>query len=209
MVPLFLIVKKFNWPNTYQGLIVPFLVEGFGVFLMRQYLLGIPNELIEAARMDGASELRIFAQIVMPLCKPALAALGVFTSREAWDMYLRLSALREVRQKSPEVLLSLARVGLDVQDPGVVNEATATLLREDPWEWRAVWLQGLLSLAQRDAAAAQSAFNAVYGQVPASWPPSSRSPSPVRSAASPRSPRRCMPHARAPTRTTPPRGRSA
>ncbi len=88
MVPLFLIIKKLNWPNTYSGLIVPFLVEGFGVFLMRQYLLGIPNELIEAARIDGASELRIYAQIVLPLCKPALAALGVFTFREAWDMYI-------------------------------------------------------------------------------------------------------------------------
>jgi len=88
MVPLFLIIKKLGWPNTYQGLIVPFLVEGFGVFLMRQYLQGIPNELIEAARIDGASELRIYGQIVMPLCKPALAALGVFTFREAWDMYI-------------------------------------------------------------------------------------------------------------------------
>ncbi len=88
MVPLFLTVKKLGWPNTYEGLIVPFLVEGFGVFLMRQYLQSIPNELIEAARIDGASELRIYAQIVMPLCKPALAALGVFTFREAWDMYI-------------------------------------------------------------------------------------------------------------------------
>jgi multiple sugar transport system permease protein len=88
MVPLFLIVKQLDWPNTYAGLIVPFLVEGFGVFLMRQYLHSIPNELIEAARIDGASELRIYTQIVMPLCKPALAALGVFTFREAWDMYI-------------------------------------------------------------------------------------------------------------------------
>lgn len=88
MVPLFLVVKQLDWPNTYQGLIVPFLVDGFGVFLMRQYLLSIPNDLIEAARIDGASELRIYAQVVMPLCKPALAALGVFTFREAWDMYI-------------------------------------------------------------------------------------------------------------------------
>lgn len=88
MVPLFLIIKEFDWANTYQGLIVPFLVDGFGVFLMRQYLLSIPNDLIEAARIDGASEFRIYAQIVMPLCKPALAALGVFTFREAWDMYI-------------------------------------------------------------------------------------------------------------------------
>ena len=88
MVPLFLLIKQFDWQNTYQGLIIPFLVDGFGVFLMRQYLLAIPNDLIEAARLDGASELRIYAQIVMPLCKPALAALGVFTFREAWDMYI-------------------------------------------------------------------------------------------------------------------------
>jgi multiple sugar transport system permease protein len=88
MVPLFLIVKTLQWPNTYQGLIVPFLVDGFGVFLMRQYLQNIPNELIETARIDGASELRIYAQIVMPLCKPALVALAVFTFREAWDMYI-------------------------------------------------------------------------------------------------------------------------
>jgi multiple sugar transport system permease protein len=88
MVPLFLIVKTLEWPNTYQGLIVPFLVDGFGVFLMRQYLQSIPNELIETARIDGASELRIYAQIVMPLCKPALVALAVFTFREAWDMYI-------------------------------------------------------------------------------------------------------------------------
>jgi ABC-type glycerol-3-phosphate transport system permease component len=88
MVPLFLIIKRLDWANSYQGLIVPFLVDGFGVFLMRQYMLGIPKDLIDSARIDGASELRIFWQIVLPLCKPALVALGVFTFREAWDMYI-------------------------------------------------------------------------------------------------------------------------
>ncbi len=88
MVPLFLIVKQLNWLNSYPGLIVPFLVDGFGVFLMRQYMLSIPSELIDSARIDGASELRIFWMIVMPLCKPALVALAVFTFREAWDMYI-------------------------------------------------------------------------------------------------------------------------
>ncbi len=88
MVPLFLIVKKLDWANTYQGLIVPFLVDGFGVFLMRQYIMSIPTDLIDSARIDGASELRIFSMIVMPLCKPALVALAVFTFREAWDMYI-------------------------------------------------------------------------------------------------------------------------
>ena len=88
MVPLFLIIKRLDWVNSYQGLIVPFLVDGFGVFLMRQYMLGIPKDLIDSARIDGASEFRIFWQIVLPLCKPALIALGVFTFREAWDMYI-------------------------------------------------------------------------------------------------------------------------
>jgi multiple sugar transport system permease protein len=88
MVPLFLIVKELGWQNSYQGLIVPFLVDGFGVFLMRQYMLSIPKDLIDSARIDGASELRIFWMIVMPLCKPALVALAVFTFREAWDMYI-------------------------------------------------------------------------------------------------------------------------
>jgi len=88
MVPLFLIVKELGWQNSYQGLIVPFLVDGFGVFLMRQYMLSIPKDLIDSARIDGASELRIFWMIVLPLCKPALVALAVFTFREAWDMYI-------------------------------------------------------------------------------------------------------------------------
>jgi multiple sugar transport system permease protein len=88
MVPLFLIIKRLDWANSYQGLIVPFLVDGFGVFLMRQYMLSIPKDLIDSARIDGASELRIFWMIVLPLCRPALVALAVFTFREAWDMYI-------------------------------------------------------------------------------------------------------------------------
>ncbi len=88
MVPLFLIVKELNWVNSYEGLIVPFMVDGFGVFLMRQFMLSIPKDLIDSARIDGASELRIFWMIVLPLCKPALVALAVFTFRESWDMYI-------------------------------------------------------------------------------------------------------------------------
>ena len=57
MVPLFLLIKNFSWQNTSSGLIIPFLVEGFGVFLMRQFILGIPRDLLEAARIDGASEI--------------------------------------------------------------------------------------------------------------------------------------------------------
>ena len=88
MVPLFLIIKEFSWQNTYMGIIVPFLADAFGVFLMRQYILGIPDELIEAARIDGMNEFGIFFKIILPLSKPAVIALAIFTFREAWDMYI-------------------------------------------------------------------------------------------------------------------------
>jgi len=88
MVPLFLIIKEFSWQNTYMGIIVPFLADAFGVFLMRQYILGIPDELIEAARIDGMNEFGIFFKIILPLSKPAMIALAIFTFREAWDMYI-------------------------------------------------------------------------------------------------------------------------
>lgn len=88
MVPLFLIIKELGWQNSYVGMIIPFLADAFGVFLMRQYILGIPTELIEAARIDGMSEFGIFFKIIMPLSKPAVIALSIFTFREAWDMYI-------------------------------------------------------------------------------------------------------------------------
>src|SRR5450756_562451 len=88
MVPLFLTVKQFNWQNTYWGMIVPFIADAFGVFLMRQYIMGIPDELMEAARIDGMSEFGIFTRIVFPLSRPAAIALSIFTFREAWDMYI-------------------------------------------------------------------------------------------------------------------------
>jgi ABC-type glycerol-3-phosphate transport system permease component len=88
MVPLFLVIKEFHWQNTYVGIIIPFLADPFGIFLMRQYILDFPDELIEAARIDGMSEFRIFSKIVLPLVKPAMMALAIFSFREAWDLYI-------------------------------------------------------------------------------------------------------------------------
>lgn len=87
MVPHFLITKKFNLLNSYLGLILPYVMTPFGVFLMRQYILALPNELIEAARIDGCSEFRIFWNIVLPLCKPAISALTIFTFMLQWDNF--------------------------------------------------------------------------------------------------------------------------
>ncbi len=74
-----------GWLDSYWGLIVPQGASAFGIFLMRQYMKSIPDDLLDAARVDGGSEFRIFAQIVMPLCRPALAALGIFTFTYVWD----------------------------------------------------------------------------------------------------------------------------
>jgi ABC-type glycerol-3-phosphate transport system permease component len=88
MVPTFLIVKEFGWLNSYQGLIIPAVADAFGVFLMRQTMLHVPDALIEAARIDGASEIRIYFQIVMPLLWPATLTLSIFVWRETWDAFV-------------------------------------------------------------------------------------------------------------------------
>jgi multiple sugar transport system permease protein len=87
-VPLFVLVSNLGMANSFPGLIFPFLAGPFGVFLMRQFILGLPDELIHAARVDGASEFRIFASIIMPLCKPVLATLGILTFLTSWNQFL-------------------------------------------------------------------------------------------------------------------------
>jgi multiple sugar transport system permease protein len=74
-----------GWLDSYYGLILPSTVSAFGIFLLRQYMRSIPDELLDAARIDGASEFRIFWQVVMPLCRPALAAMAIFTFTYTWE----------------------------------------------------------------------------------------------------------------------------
>jgi multiple sugar transport system permease protein len=88
LVPLFILVSDLGWVNSYWGLIVPGLATTQGVFLMRQFISQLPDELFEAARLDGASELRMFVQIVLPLVRPALATLGVFVFLWNWNDFL-------------------------------------------------------------------------------------------------------------------------
>ncbi|WP_328473858.1 carbohydrate ABC transporter permease [Actinoplanes sp. NBC_00393] len=87
-VPQFVLVSNLGLANSYAGLVLPFLAGPFGVFLMRQFLLQIPDDLIEAARVDGAGEWRVFWRIVLPLCKPALATLGILTFLASWNNFL-------------------------------------------------------------------------------------------------------------------------
>jgi multiple sugar transport system permease protein len=88
MLPLFLLLKQLGLVNSYAAVIVPGLASIFGIFLVRQYCLSIPESLLDAARIDGASELRIFASIVLPLCRPILATLALFTFMGTWNDFL-------------------------------------------------------------------------------------------------------------------------
>jgi sn-glycerol 3-phosphate transport system permease protein len=81
-------LSTLHWFNTYQGLAVPFLATGFGIFLLRQAFLQIPKDLQEAAQLDGYGHLRFMTRVAVPLARPSLAALGVFSFLAAWNQYL-------------------------------------------------------------------------------------------------------------------------
>ena len=88
LIPQFVLIARMGLVNTYWGLILPGMVGAFGVFLMRQFMLEIPDELLDASRIDGAGEFRIFFQIVLPLCKAPLATLAIFTFMGSWNGFL-------------------------------------------------------------------------------------------------------------------------
>jgi len=88
VLPLYLMITKVHLNNTYAALIIPFLVTGFAVFLMRQFITTIPNELIEAAVIDGADYLKIYYKIIIPLISPALGALAIFNFIWMWNMLM-------------------------------------------------------------------------------------------------------------------------
>ena len=88
VVPLFVEVKVFGWQNSYAGLIIPGMMNAFGVFMMRQYATELPDELIEAARVDGAGEFHIFLRIALPLLLPALASLAIIVFIWSWGNFL-------------------------------------------------------------------------------------------------------------------------
>lgn len=85
MIPLYLLVKDLGLNNSLAGLVVPFLVGGFGIFLMRQAMLSIPDDLVDAARLDGAGEFRIYRAVMLPLVKPTLVTLAVISILWRWN----------------------------------------------------------------------------------------------------------------------------
>ncbi|WDR03131.1 carbohydrate ABC transporter permease [Devosia algicola] len=88
LIPNFILVRNLGWIDTYQGMILPFAFSSFGTFLLRQYFMTIPRELLEAARLDGCKHWRIYVWIVLPLSRPALGALAIFAFVSQWNNFL-------------------------------------------------------------------------------------------------------------------------
>jgi alpha-1,4-digalacturonate transport system permease protein len=88
LIPVFLVITEIGWNNNLLGIIVPAAATPTGVFLLRQYMLTIPDELVDSARIDGASEWRIYLQIILPLARPALAVLAIFSIMWRWNDFL-------------------------------------------------------------------------------------------------------------------------
>ncbi len=107
LIPLYLMVFRLGWVNTYTGMIVPSVSSAFGIFLLRQSFLSVPRDFQDAARIDGASEWRIYAQVILPLNGPALATLGVFAFMGAWtDLLWPLLIARDKEMRTLELGLA-------------------------------------------------------------------------------------------------------
>lgn len=129
-VPLFVLVSNMGLTGTYAALILPFLAAPFGVFLMRQFMSEIPDELIDAARVDGAGEFRTFFRVVLPQTKPALATLGILTFLGSWNNFLwPLIAVKSADMYTLPVALATYSVGQNTVRYGLlVAGATVIVL---------------------------------------------------------------------------------
>jgi multiple sugar transport system permease protein len=120
MLPLFLLLKAMGLVNTMAGVVVPFMAGIFGIFMIRQYAMSIPEDLLDAARVDGAGEYRIFWTIVIPVIQPILVTLAVFTFLSAWNdfMWPLIVLSDDAKYTLPVALASLS--GEHVQDTGLM-----------------------------------------------------------------------------------------
>ena len=87
-IPLYTMIASWNWVDTWAGLVLPLVATGFGLFFMRQFMLTIPDSVLEAARMDGAGEIQVFLRMVMPMSVPGMATLTLFNFVFRWNDYM-------------------------------------------------------------------------------------------------------------------------
>jgi multiple sugar transport system permease protein len=129
LIPNFVLMANLGLVNTYPGLILPFLVGPFGVFLTRQFMYGIPDELLEAARIDGANEWRIFWQVVMPITVPVLATLGILTFLGSWNSFIYpLVMAQEPEMYTLPVALATFATGDHQSDHGMLMAGSVVLV---------------------------------------------------------------------------------
>ena len=129
LIPNFILMSNLGLVNTYPGLILPFLAGPFGVFLMRQFMLGVPDELLEAARMDGANEFRIFWSVVMPIATPVLATLGILTFLGSWNSFIYpLVMAQEPQMYTLPVALATFATGQYQADHGMLMAGSVILV---------------------------------------------------------------------------------
>ena len=129
LIPNFVLMRNLGLVNTYPGLILPFLVGPFGVFLTRQFMYGIPDELLEAARIDGANEWRIFWRIVLPITAPVLATLGILTFLGSWNSFLYpLVMAQEPQMYTLPVALATFATGQYQADHGMLMAGSVVLV---------------------------------------------------------------------------------
>lgn len=128
-VPLFVLTSNLGLVNSYPGLILPFLITPLGVFLMRQFMMSLPDDIIEAARIDGASEWRIFLRVIMPLCGPAVATLTILTFLGSWNNFLwpLVVATSEDKYTLP-VALALYSVGQNASQHGLMMAGAVVIV---------------------------------------------------------------------------------
>ena len=120
MIPTFILMKWFGWIDTYQGLIVPRVMAPLGIFLMRQFLLSLPRELEEAARIDGCSRLKILTLVLLPLTGPALATLAIFTFTASWnEFFWPLLVVQSTEMWTIQLLIAQLKAA-EVTDWGMV-----------------------------------------------------------------------------------------
>jgi multiple sugar transport system permease protein len=131
LVPQYMLVQQLGWLSTFQGLIIPeaATVLAVGVFLLRQFFLGIPTELEDAARIDGANAWQIFSRVILPLSHPAFAALSIFAFRSAWNDFLwPLIAVNKADMFTlPVPRLSPWRLSMNERGCGLIITAGAVL----------------------------------------------------------------------------------
>ncbi|MFC1631350.1 carbohydrate ABC transporter permease [Candidatus Omnitrophota bacterium] len=129
LIPSFIIISKLNWLNSFYALIIPNMALAFGVFLCRQFILAIPNDLLDSAKIDGCSEFAIYRLVVLPLIKPALATLAIFTFLSQWNSFVwPLIVIHSSKMRTVPLALSVLNSQFGANFAMVMSGATVATL---------------------------------------------------------------------------------